>query len=107
MPLVKKKSQMCHENALPIWTPNRKVASVRVEELIDGCLIRGELQNREMDNPAASCGVSELSDEICLKAVTPEWGSRSDPPGFPLKAWGMTDFGQAIYLTPLRGFDAG
>jgi len=43
MPLVKKKSQMGHENALPISTPNRKVASVKVEELIDVCLIRDEL----------------------------------------------------------------
>src|SRR4030095_3706522 len=25
-----------------------------------------------LNNPAASCGVSELSDEICLKVVTPE-----------------------------------
>jgi len=55
-----------------------------------------------MNNPAASCGVSELGDEICLKAVTPECfyrgsSSKSDC-GEPqsnhrLKHAGMTDFG--------------
>jgi hypothetical protein len=60
-----------------------------------------------MNNPAASCGLSELGDEICLKGVTPEcfyrgstvltttlsrveWvgGPVPNPPGFPLKACG-------------------
>jgi hypothetical protein len=56
-----------------------------------------------MNNPAASCGVSELGEEICLKAVIPEcfyrgstvlltttlshveWvgGPVPNPPGFP------------------------
>jgi len=37
---------------------------------------------RSMNNPAASCGVSELGEEICLKGVTPECfyrGSSSEP----------------------------
>ena len=36
----------------------------------------------QMNNPAASCGVSKLGDEICLKGVTPECfyrGSSSEP----------------------------
>jgi len=55
-----------------------------------------------MNNAAASGGVSELGDEICLKGVTPERfyrGSSSEPAcGEPqsnhrLKHAGMTDFG--------------
>jgi hypothetical protein len=50
-----------------------------------------------MNNPAASCGVSELGDAICLKGVTPECfypgvqlGTRLDS---RLKHAGMTDLG--------------
>jgi len=50
-----------------------------------------------MNNPAASCGVSELGDEICLKGVTPECFNRGstsseaacgEPVEPPLKACG-------------------
>jgi len=40
----------------------------------------------QMNNPAASCGVSKLGDEICLKGVTPECfyrGSSSEPAWIP------------------------
>src|SRR3989338_3633039 len=62
----------------------------------------GGLRRGELTNPAASCGVSELGDEICLKGVTPEcfyrgstvltttlshvewvWGPVPNQPGFP------------------------
>src|SRR3989304_5857686 len=43
-------------------------------------VVRGKPDS--LNNPAASCGVSELGDEICLKGVTPECfyrGSSSEP----------------------------
>ena len=41
---------------------------------------------KAMNNPAASCGVSELGDEISLEGVTPECfyrGSSSEPAWIP------------------------
>ena len=61
-----------------------------------------------MNNPAPSCGVSELGVKICLKGiVTPEFLSglrfrtslRSAQSNHRLKHVGMRDFGKAIYLT--------
>ena len=44
-----------------------------------------------MNNPEASCGVSERGDEICFKGVALNvfiGGPVPNPPGFPLKACG-------------------
>jgi len=48
--------------------------------------LRSETDTPKMNDPAASCGVSELDDEICLKGVTPECfyrGSSSEPAWIP------------------------
>jgi len=55
-----------------------------------------------MKNPAASSGVSELGDEICLKAVIPEvfiGGLVRIRLDSRLRHAGMTEFGEALSLT--------
>jgi hypothetical protein len=45
----------------------------------------------QLNNPAASCGVSKLGVKIWPKGVTPECfigGPVRNPPGFPLKTCG-------------------
>ena len=61
------------------------------------------LSNNPNEQPAASCGVSALDVEVCLKSVTPEcsyrgiqFQTRLDS---RLKHAGMTVFGKEISLT--------